>query len=146
MSEKKETNPKDALGVKKVSMHCVSCRVQLELALAMTEGALKYGAHNYRAAGVRASVYYDAVMRHLMAWWEGEDTDPDSGVSHVIKAMACLHVLRDSMHMQNWVDDRPLQLPGGADVPGMNQKAADLLKKRAAFEPAKPFLQKEAGL
>ncbi|SVD92517.1 uncharacterized protein METZ01_LOCUS445371, partial [marine metagenome] len=29
------------------------------------EGAIKYGRHNYRIAGVRASVYIDATIGHL---------------------------------------------------------------------------------
>ena len=99
-------NPKDAVGTRKVMMSVVPWGVIMELAVAMLEGALKYGRHNYRPAGVRASVYFDANMRHLADWWEGQDTDPDSGLSHVIKAIASLTVLRDSMMTGNWVDDR----------------------------------------
>ncbi len=79
----------------------------MELGVAMQEGAAKYGRHNYRVIGVRSSVYYDAAMRHLMAWWEGEDIDPDSGLSHVIKAVASLTVLRDAMMQGCNNDDRP---------------------------------------
>jgi hypothetical protein len=132
MEEKKDTNPKDSFGVKKVGLHVLPCGVLMELALAMTEGGLKYGAHNYRAMGVRASVYYDAAMRHLMAWWEGQDIDPDSGVSHVIKAMACLLVVRDGQIMGNWEDDRPIQVPGGLDIVGLNKLAAELITKYPA--------------
>ena len=82
---KKATNPKDAVGIKKVPLSTVSSKVIMEMGLGMLEGARKYGRHNYRVAGVRASVYYDACMRHLMAWWEGEDIDPDSGLHHIIK-------------------------------------------------------------
>lgn len=106
----KDTNPKDAVGIRKVPMSTVSAPVIAELGLAMMEGARKYGRHNYRDAGVRASVYYDAVMRHMMAWWEGEDVDPDSGLSHITKAIASLAVLRDSMLNKNYEDDRPPKL------------------------------------
>lgn len=105
--EVKESNPKDAVGTKKAPMSTVSAPVMLEVGTAMLEGALKYGRHNYREIGVRASVYYDACLRHMMAWWEGEDTDPDSGVSHVTKAIAGLMVLRDAMIRDKMVDDRP---------------------------------------
>lgn len=107
MSKHKPTNPKDAVGIRKVSLSVVPAPVIAELGVAMLEGARKYGRHNYRAAGVRASVYYDAAFRHLAAWWEGEDIDPDSALSHVTKAIATLTVLRDSMMRGNWVDDRP---------------------------------------
>lgn len=109
----KDTNPKDAVGIEKVPLSTLSCPVLFEMGLAMMEGARKYGRHNYRVAGVRASVYYDAAMRHLMAWWEGEDTDPDSGIHHVTKAMAGLSVLRDSQIFGNAVDDRPPRHPRG---------------------------------
>ena len=94
--EVKDTNPKDAIGISKAPLSTVSAAVLMEVGVAMLEGASKYGRHNYRAAGVRASVYYDALMRHAMAWWEGEDLDPDSGMSHITKAITTLVVLRDA--------------------------------------------------
>src|ERR1035438_3531894 len=87
----KDSNPKDSIGIKKVALSCVSAPVLMEMALGMQEGAMKYGRHNYRVIGVRASVYYDATMRHLMAYWEGEDIDPDSGLSHLSKARSEEH-------------------------------------------------------
>lgn len=103
----KESNPKDSVGIRKAPLSCVPSPVLLELGVPMQEGAHKYGRHNYRAIGVRTSVYYDATMRHMMSWWEGEDIDPDSGVSHVTKAIASLVVLRDAMIQGKVHDDRP---------------------------------------
>ena len=85
----KPTNPKDAVGIKKAPMSTVSAAVLAEVGVGMLEGALKYGRHNYRGVGVRASVYYDATIRHLFSWWEGEDTDPDSQLSHEIGRASC---------------------------------------------------------
>lgn len=111
-SKLKDTNPKDAVGVRKAPISTVSHAVVAELGLAMLEGARKYGRHNYRIAGVRASIYVDALFRHIMAWWDfSQNDDPDSGLSHLIKAMACLCVLREGQLMDNWVDDRPPPLP-----------------------------------
>ena len=81
--------------------------VIFEIGLGLLEGGRKYGRHNFRAVGVRASVYFDAAMRHLAAWWEGEDIDPDSGMNHIAKALACLTVFRDAMLQDKWTDDRP---------------------------------------
>lgn len=134
-------NPKDGIGSRKVPMHVVPCEVLLELGLAMMEGSRKYGSHNYRSAGVRASVYYDALMRHMMAWWEGEDNDPDTGVSHVVKAMACLVVLRDSMHCGNWHDDRPVRIPSRINIGHLNEMASKLVDNIP--DPAGSFLHKE---
>src|SRR5258705_4867467 len=105
--EAKDSNPKDAIGTRKVPFSTIPAQPLAELGLAMLEGALKYRRHNYRIAGVRASVYYDAMMRHITAWWEGEDIDPKSGLPHVIKAMACLVVLRDAAINNKLNDDRP---------------------------------------
>ncbi len=103
----KDSNPKDSVGIKKVPASVVPRNVLACLNIAMFEGARKYGRHNYRAIGVRASVYFDAMNRHMDSWWEGEDIDPDSGLSHIDKAMACLVILKDSMMQENWTDDRP---------------------------------------
>ena len=131
--EVKNTNPKDAIGISKAPMSTVSAAVLMEVGVAMLEGASKYGRHNYRAAGVRASVYYDALMRHAMAWWEGEDNDPDSGMSHVTKAIATLVVLRDAMIQDKFTDDRP---PRSAPfLPALNDTAAALLVKHADKHP-----------
>lgn len=128
MTEKKDTNPKDGIGVKKAPLSTVPAPVVFEVGLAMLEGARKYARHNYRIAGVRASVYYDAALRHLMAWWEGEDIDPDSGLSHLVKAAACLVVLRDSMRRGNWNDDRPPKVEDGW-VGELNKKAGEIIDK-----------------
>jgi hypothetical protein len=120
----KESNPKDSIGVRKAPMSCVPATVLLEMGVAMQEGAHKYRRHNYRAIGVRASVYYDAAMRHLFSWWEGEDIDPGSGLSHITKALTSLTVLRDAMIQGKFHDDRP-----PASVPFMD----DLNARTAAL-------------
>jgi hypothetical protein len=135
VSEVKPTNPKDAVGVKKVPFSTLPMPVVAEVGLAMLEGARKYGRHNYRVAGVRASVYFDAVMRHMAQWWEGEDLDPDSDLSHVTKAIASLVVLRDSMMRGNWQDDRPPKA-GPGWVADMNIAAADIIDRLPDAVPA----------
>lgn len=126
LAEHKDTNPKDAVGIRKVPLSTVSAPVMMEVGLAMLEGARKYGRHNYREAGVLASVYYDANMRHMTDWYEGQDIDPASKLSHVTKAIASLVVLRDSMIRGNWVDDRPPRMPSGW-MEALNVKAGDII-------------------
>ena len=125
----KETNPKDAVGIRKAPMSVVPANVLMEIALGLHEGSRKYGRHNYRVAGVRASVYYDAAMRHLMDWWEGTDTDPDSGLSHVIKAITALVVLRDAMMNDMWTDDRPPKVKNRDWVKDFNGKSGEIIDK-----------------
>ena len=93
MTERKATNPKDLLGVSKSPLSVIPLPALHALGLAMLEGSLKYGRHNYREAGIRYSVYYDAIQRHMSAWWEGEDIDEESGLPHPIKAAACCIIL-----------------------------------------------------
>lgn len=105
----KQTNPKDLVGSRKAPLSTIPWRVLWRVGLAMLEGMVKYGRHNYRVAGVRASVYFDAVQRHLGQWWEGEDIDMETSAKlhHIDKAIAGLMVLRDGILQGNWVDDRP---------------------------------------
>lgn len=125
----KPSNPKDALGIMKVPFSCVPIPVLAEVALGMYEGARKYGRHNYRVIGVRGSVYYDATLRHVTAWWEGEDLDPDSGINHISKAIASLVVLRDAMMQNKFVDDRP-PCTGGSWQESINSQVKVLAERR----------------
>lgn len=125
--EIKDTNPKDSVGIKKAGLSCVPLPVLFEVGVAMHEGSRKYGRHNYRVAGVRASVYVDALFRHIGAWYEGEDIDPDSKLSHVTKAITTLIVLRDSMMQGNWVDDRPPKTTDKEWLRTLNKAAGEVV-------------------
>lgn len=135
----KDSNPKDAVGIKKVPFSTVSAPVIAEIGLAMLEGSRKYRRHNYRAIGVRASVYYDACLRHLTGWWEGEDIDPDSGLSHITKALACLVVLRDAMILDKCMDDRPPKTKQGW-IQELNKKAKNIIEMYP--EELEPYTEK----
>jgi hypothetical protein len=129
------TNPKDLVGKFKALISSVPAPVLFEVGVALLEGALKYGRHNYRVTPVKASIYYDATFRHLTAWWEGEDIDPDSDLSHVTKAIASLVVLRDAMIQNKFVDDRPPKTITSW-LPELNKLVAKLHEKYP--NPVKP--------
>ncbi len=57
-------------------------------------------------SGVLASTYYSALQRHINAWMEGENLDPDSGVPHLGHALACLAILVDAQMTGQLTDDR----------------------------------------
>lgn len=59
-------------------------------------GADKYEPHNWRK-GYEWSKNYAALMRHLTAFWDGEDTDPESGKPHL--AHAGFHVMALLTHL-----------------------------------------------
>ncbi len=108
-SEMKPTNPKDAIGTTKLPFHLWPETATALGALGLLDGALKYGRSNWRAAGVRASIYYDASRRHINKWFEGEDLDPDSGLPHLAHALACLAILVDAEAAGMLTDDRMVQ-------------------------------------
>ena len=136
MIEKKETNPKDRIGIRKVPMSGLPAPVLMECGLVKLHGDLKYGAYNWRHAGVRSSVYFDAVHRHLNAWWEGEDIDPDSGEHHIAHAITGLAVLRDSQMFGNCTDDRPKSHKPGW-IQEMNERASAMMDKSNNNKPIK---------
>jgi hypothetical protein len=141
---KKDTNPKDAVGTKKVPLRSVrSGRVAGEVSLALHEGALKYGRHNYRDTGVRASVYYDAIGRHLDEYWEGVDIDPASGVHHLAKAIAGLEVWLDAALSGMYEDDRPPKVHPENWVDELNHRAGALVEKYP--NPPAAFTEKKRG-
>lgn len=53
-------------------------------------GEQKYARHNY-LKGFDWAWAFDAMMRHTLAFWEGEDLDPESGFPHM--AHAAWHAL-----------------------------------------------------
>lgn len=107
----KLTNPKDLVGSDKLHLHLFPKSAVALGSLAFLEGALKYGRSNWREAGVRASIYVDALERHMTRWFEGEDIDPDSGIDHLGKALACIAILIDAKYAGKLEDDR--MAPGG---------------------------------
>ena len=135
----KETNPKDLVGTRKVPLSAIPFQVLWGVGLAMMEGGLKYGRHNYRGTQVSAQVYFDAcVSRHLGPWWEGEDIDPDSGdaqLHHLDKAIACLFILRDAMMTGQLIDDRPPSVMTPGKLKELNEKAAALTDKLGYIQP-----------
>ena len=107
MPDTKPTNPKDAVGSRKLPLHLCPATGQIEWCLAQLDGALKYGPYNWREAGVRTSVYIDAIERHLKAFTEGENLAEDSAVHHLGHIMACCAIILDSGAQGNLTDDRP---------------------------------------
>lgn len=105
----KDTNPKDAIGCQKLPLHLWPSTATAMGCLGLLDGALKYGRANWRASGVRASIYFDAASRHLNAWFEGEEQDPDSGLPHLAHALACLAIVVDAEAAGLLVDDRQVQ-------------------------------------
>jgi len=134
--ETKPSNPKDVIGSTKPPLSCIPTGPLYEVGAAMLDGSAKYGRHNWRVIGVRSSVYYDAALRHLMKWWEGEELDTDSGCHHLAHAVACCLIVRDATNLGQLTDDRPV--PGGDPTAGVKELIKQI--KERYPEPVPPFL------
>lgn len=99
-------NPKTQYGMAKPSTAAIPPVAVLHLGKAMRNGADKYGRFNWREHSVTASVYYDAMMRHLLAYWDGEEIAEDSGCHHLAHVMACCAILLDASASGKLNDDR----------------------------------------
>lgn len=97
-------NPKDAIGRSKPSMHAVPPKPLF--AIAATFKVLQYGLFNWREKPIRQSIYTDAIYRHLAAWRDGQDIDPDSGQSHMAHIAANSIIVMDATDYGTMIDDR----------------------------------------
>lgn len=59
----------------------------------LTFGAQKYERDNWKYIDDAKRRYFDALQRHLWAWKQGEQNDPESGKHHLAHAMCCLMFL-----------------------------------------------------
>jgi hypothetical protein len=107
-------NPKQAYGDKKAPLHLVPGSAMVHIAMGLKEGSRKYGAFNWRDTNVEAQTYVGATLRHLMAYVDGEDIDPESGNHHLSHAMASLAILVDAMESDKLIDNRPVSGPTAA--------------------------------
>lgn len=68
-------------------------------------GAKKYAAWNW-SKGMAHSRLIDAALRHITAYADGEDVDPESGLSHLAHARCCLGFLIELTQTHPDLDDR----------------------------------------
>lgn len=99
-------NPKDVIGSNKLPIHLFPATAIALGSLANLHGNLTYGRNNWRAAGIRYTVYLDAIIRHAQALLEGEDIDPDSGLPHEAHILAGAGILVDAAAAGKLTDDR----------------------------------------
>lgn len=138
-SKANTTNPKDLVGSTKVSMSKFPAVAIVHGAHAMMDGAMKYGAYNWRAKQVQADIYVDAALRHLAAWFEGEELAQDSGVHHLGHAIACCAILLDAQETGNLIDNRPVNEKSRLVLPAVLERLQRTIdekrKQKAAALP-----------
>jgi Domain of unknown function (DUF5664) len=141
-------NPKDAIGAGKLPMHLVPTAVARYASLGFAEGALKYGKYNWRVAGVRMSIYLDAIHRHLAKlqdgeWADGDSLGPDENgdpqgtqVPHLASLICCAGIILDAYEVGKLTDDRPpINATASATTDGMAEHVAYLKALFAKYSP-----------
>jgi hypothetical protein len=68
-------------------------------------GAEKYDDRNWEK-GMKWSRVFGSTIRHLWAWWGGEDIDPDSKQPHLYSAACCVAMLIAYRERKAGTDDR----------------------------------------
>lgn len=75
------------------------------LAQVYTFGANKYADENWRK-GISWKRIFSAIMRHLWAFWRGEELDPETGLPHPAHAAFGCFALIEYMRYRRDFDDR----------------------------------------
>jgi len=89
----------------KLPVNLLSTEALNQTAAVLKFGADKYHAHNWRD-GFVWSRPLAAAMRHIMAFNDGEDRDPESGLSHLAHAACCIMFLLEFEKTHPELDDR----------------------------------------
>lgn len=132
-----DLNPKAQEGAVKDPLGLFPPVAMKLISLVMQHGANKYGKENWRETHIKESTYYHAMQRHLTAWFDGEDLDPDSGLPHLAHVAASVAILLDADNQGCLSKDRqeyakfrasiPLEKEIGELTQTMRNKGANVL-------------------
>lgn len=100
-------NPKDKAAKIRAPLHLIPPVALVHMAMAMKNGADKYGAYNWRDKKIEYMNYISATMRHLACAVDGEDFDQESSELHLAHAMASMAILIDAISCNKVIDNRP---------------------------------------
>lgn len=133
--DSKPTNPKDRIGSSKLPVSLVPDTVSILATMSFAEGASKYGAYNWRVAGVRMSIYMEAMRRHQMKLWNGEWADKKTKVPHLASIIACCGIIEDARLCGKLTDDRPPVLDIEAAVEAAEAVIQHVFRLNAEMKP-----------
>ena len=77
----------------KVMIHLIDPDVIIGMGEVLTYGAKKYEPNTWQNVNDPINTHYSALMRHLLAWKNGEIYDKETGLSHI------KHVLTNAMFL-----------------------------------------------
>ena len=89
----------------KPKMELLPAEATIAIAEVFTYGAEKYGEHNFKE-GLSYGRLLGALLRHTFAFIKGEDTDPETGKSHIAHAGCCCMMLLYMIENRSDLDDR----------------------------------------
>jgi hypothetical protein len=95
-------------------MECVEDVVKI-----LTFGSVKYGPNNWQNVEPFNDRYYAALMRHLVAWRKGEETDTESGLPHLSHAMCNVIFLL-------WYEKHKIRKIAGCEIDICKMKCTEL--------------------
>ena len=106
------------------------------LSLAMREGQLKYGFLSFRSrewteGGLAGTLkcYTEAFVRHMIESMDesGDGIDRDSGLPHLVKAMACAYIMLDAVVYREGGEGRSFYISREASASVMSVYISELL-------------------
>lgn len=100
-------NPKAKFGAQKPNLALIPGSAQVAEALALEDGAVKYGPFNWRESKVEIMTYVAAIRRHLDAYVDGDALTTDTQVPNLGAIRACCAVLIDADASGTLIDNRP---------------------------------------
>lgn len=100
-------NPKDVAARERVPLWLLPGPACVKVVRALLTGATKYGPFNWRSQPINAMTYTSAAIRHIKAWEDGENLDPESGQHSIAHAIAGLMILLDAEECGMLLDNRP---------------------------------------
>lgn len=92
----------------KPSIGLVAPEMLFGLAAILSYGAKKYAPRNWEK-GISYTRVFSGLMRHLWAYWRGEDNDPETGYSHLWHACCGIMFLiaYEARGMKQFDDRKP---------------------------------------
>ena len=89
----------------KSRLDLIPTRALMEVGMVYSYGAAKYAPRNWER-GMEWGRVYAAMQRHLLAYWGGQDTDPESGLPHLAHAAFGMFTLLEFAKTHPELDDR----------------------------------------
>jgi hypothetical protein len=108
--------------LEKPPIHLLPLAALWEIARGMGYGKEKYDSYNWMK-GIEHSRLIDATFRHLIQYWQGEDTDEDSGLPHLALAGCEILMLIEMTLLRPDLDDR---CSGSGAMPWIDREKEDV--------------------